>query len=760
MYYSTHGGWWEWAPPDNTFRMPYWQHMGEFLHTVERMSYLLSQGHHRADVAVVYPVASMEAGMSGKEAVDTAFALGRYLYEHGIDFDFMDFESLARAKVEDKKLTVAGEEYRVLVLPAMRAVRHSTLQKAVEFQRGGGAVVVLGAMPEASERSGTGDPEVLAMAKELSGTLRQKNEDVAAKIDSTFARDFTCIAPVQPSVLHRKVGTRDIYMVYGAAKGTDCTFRSMGAAELWDPWSGATSALDVVRQSGGSTTIRMPLESTEAQIVVFQPGQPRIVSQPSTDKLSRIPVEGTWDFELKPTMDNRFGDYRLPATPTLLAAEARRFRYATEGTVPLPGSDPKLDDSQWSQTTYGYGPRFWKLGPLPPGLNDTALEQRLAALPSIDPAVPVVIEGKPYRWSPYEFSLRWGVENDPGHQGYHGLKEEVPADFIALGKMEVKATTTSYAAEAGGTRYYLWTSVPAARAVQARVDVGGDMPAAVWVNGTTLPLPLQGSQLRAGSNSVLLRYDKPGRGHFALLDSNSPVDWSQPYPLASIWYNRPGLLPFDARPQEAHPAGWYRTTSPPGLRAMTISARGKLAVWVDGQPLPLGQPKDRGDGSFEYRAALPKPAAAPAKVAIRVEQERGHYAGAAIPEPLLFDCGPGVILAGDWSAIDGLSSYSGGAWYRKTLTLNPAQVRAGIWLDLGAVSSSAEILVNGKRAGIKLAPPYRVDITKFAKPGANRIEILVYSALSNHYSTIPTRYQRPGPSGLLGPVTLLLENGQ
>ena len=225
LYYSTHGGWWEWAPPCNHFRMPYWAHMPEFLHAVERMSYLLSQGHHRADVAIVYPVASMEAGLNGKEAVDAAFALGTYLYEHGIDFDFVDFESLARARVEDRKLKVADEEYRALVLPAMRAVRHSTLEKAVELQRAGGVSIVLGAAPQASERTGNGDPEVLAMARELSPAAVRSNAEVASKITG---RDFACKAEAQPSVLHRKVGTRDIYMVYGATRDTECTFRAGG----------------------------------------------------------------------------------------------------------------------------------------------------------------------------------------------------------------------------------------------------------------------------------------------------------------------------------------------------------------------------------------------------------------------------------------------------------------------------------------------------------------------------------------------------
>jgi gluconolactonase len=47
-----------------------------------------------------------------------------------------------------------------------------------------------------------------------------------------------------------------------------------------------------------------------------------------------------------------------------------------------------------------------------------------------------------------------------------------------------------------------------------------------------------------------------------------------------------------------------------------------------------------------------------------------------------------------------------------------------------------------------------VDISKQVKPGENRIEVLVFNTLANHYLTIPTRYRGEPTSGLLGPVTL------
>ena len=65
--------------------------------------------------------------------------------------------------------------------------------------------------------------------------------------------------------------------------------------------------------------------------------------------------------------------------------------------------------------------------------------------------------------------------------------------------------------------------------------------------------------------------------------------------------------------------------------------------------------------------------------------------------------------------------------------------------------------MNGKLAGIKVSPPWDLDISAFVKPGENRIEILVSNTLANHYMTIPTHYRGQTTSGLLGPVKLLVE---
>ena len=160
LYYTTHGSFWEWAPPCYHFRMPYWEHMNVFLRYFERLSYLLSQGTFVCDVAMVYPVAPYEAGLDGKHATETAFATAAALMAAGVNFEFIDAESLARAQVRNGRLEVTDSSYRALVFPAMEAVRWSSLEKAGQFAQDGGLVLNVGTLPFASDRAGRDDSEL------------------------------------------------------------------------------------------------------------------------------------------------------------------------------------------------------------------------------------------------------------------------------------------------------------------------------------------------------------------------------------------------------------------------------------------------------------------------------------------------------------------------------------------------------------------------------------------------------------------------
>ena len=90
-------------------------------------------------------------------------------------------------------------------------------------------------------------------------------------------------------------------------------------------------------------------------------------------------------------------------------------------------------------------------------------------------------------------------------------------------------------------------------------------------------------------------------------------------------------------------------------------------------------------------------------------------------------------------------------------------------LDLGRVDMIADVRVNGEKAGVLWATPYRLDISPWVKEGHNTLQIHVTSTWYNRlaYDANQPEAQRktwtiagPDPgsplheSGLLGPVII------
>ncbi|MBW6502518.1 MAG: hypothetical protein K0B05_14100, partial [Bacteroidales bacterium] len=91
-------------------------------------------------------------------------------------------------------------------------------------------------------------------------------------------------------------------------------------------------------------------------------------------------------------------------------------------------------------------------------------------------------------------------------------------------------------------------------------------------------------------------------------------------------------------------------------------------------------------------------------------------------------------------------------------------------IDLGKVADLAEVMVNGKTAGLLWQAPFRTDITGLVRKGTNTITIKVTNQWTNRLAgdqKLPPdrkilnsplfvfRRGDPDPSGLLGPVRIL-----
>lgn len=211
-------------------------------------------------------------------------------------------------------------------------------------------------------------------------------------------------------------------------------------------------------------------------------------------------------------------------------------------------------------------------------------------------------------------------------------------------------------------------------------------------------------------------------------------------------FNEVSDIVYDIKPQATKRVGWYRFTAPPGLRQLSLNTRAGARVWVDGVPAEVQ------DGT----ACVPKAPSGVSTVAIRLEMEPGAYGGAAFMLPIGLAIEGGTIQAGEWTKF-GLPTYSGIGVYSQKVEFTADELNRQIVLDLGQVLVAAEVLVDGRSVGIRLARPFKFDLTRFVTEGENRIEVRVANTIAPHY-TVTNQAHNLGPtaSGLIGPVILEL----
>jgi hypothetical protein len=757
LYYSTNGGWWEWAPPDNHFRMPYWSQIGPLMNCIQRLSYLLSQGYHNCDVAIIYPTEPVIAEMDGENSVNTAFETGEHLYNNGIDFDFIDYESLDRSEVKNKELNVAGEKYKVLIVPSMKAIRYSSLKKIEEFKKSGGIVVNIGSLPEATEKNGANDPEISKIiadvySKSINLVQCSKAVDVSQSISGKYDASFKMLTElkVRPYVMHRVIGNRNIWVLYNFPSGSKCFFKAKGSAQLWNPWTGKIASLsEFSNQTKEGTEVTLPLSEKEIQIIVFDPENTECKNVINKNKVLRqITLGNTWEFELKPSLDNQWGDFQLPAKKEMLGAQVRQLHFIENKEY----TGGKLfPDQTWENVTCGFGVQFLKLGALP----DLPAEEELLKINPKNNGEEVTISGKKYLWEEYAFSWKEGVEGDYGHQGYHGLKGEMYDNFIRLGKMEDVNMSKKRVAEPGGNYYLLYTKIIAPKDGSFDLLTGNIQPYRLYINNSKTDSNYKTVQLKKGVNSILLVYNQACETYIVI--RKTEISRPEKQPLSMCWYGDYGVLPFDCS-IENKSSGLFAFESAPGLRSFTFAAYGKMTIWVDGDPIQPVAGLKQPDGLTAYSVSLKDTKSASSQVAIKIDYQPGYCGAGAIPKFISQQCSKGSIDLGDWSKIDGLKAYSGGAWYRNSINICSDDLKHRLEIDLGDLVSSAELFVNGNSAGIRLSPPWNFDITRFSKEGDNRIDVLIYNTLANNYTSIPTRYRGSIRSGLIGPVVVRVLN--
>jgi len=534
LYYSTHGGWWEWAPPCNGFHMPYWKDMGQAFKAIERVSYLFSQGVHVCDVAVIYPVADMEGSLmeeysgTGKtRGVEIAFQVVRDIYSRGQDVDFIDFESILAGDIKEGRLLAAGEVYRVIILPGMKTVRYSMMEKLLAFKQNGGIVLCIGQQPEYSDAP---DREMLGR---ICRALFENDEDVypvnvdfANLIRKRIVPDILSdMGEKELYVNHRKIGDSDFYMLYGLQKRSKCRFRARGKAICWNPYDGKRYSLDYIYEHP-YTEIHTPMEAWEFQIIELQknggedlPPVPAYCPDLGVNEgsVTTVMLDDMWGFECIPTLNNQYGDFELPAENEKIGPQARRMHY-------------RRGEDQKEELCYcGYGPYFLTAGPF------ETEEEYVHALED-------AAANKTEHLQQYIFSMRYGLWGDPGIQGYHGLKGKISDACLVIGRPRETELGIEYDAYEKGRCRVFYTNIYSEEDMEAEILTGMIKPEHMIINGKVVGKEQRRVVLHKGFNPVAAGYRETGRTWLFFAKGSLK---EQDYPLAMKWYRQRELLPLD-----------------------------------------------------------------------------------------------------------------------------------------------------------------------------------------------------------------------
>lgn len=511
-YFGTAGGWFEWAPPSTDWRQPYWAHYAQFASAVARTTACLSWGTYVADVALLHPTSTAQAGLVldaplhhfgdrdirgtladvdraqqdyvALSGIDNWFAHeGGLLDDAGIAFDVIDDASLQGAAVDDGRLAAREQRYSTVVLPSTRVLEEATARRLVEFLEAGGRVLVVGNPPAAAAGAGGDDAVVGALTDHPRAERVATPQEAVARL-GTGGSWITSDVPL----LVRREGGDAVVLVSGAfpnasrhplrrpgeqrwvdydfersryAASRELVVRShVAEAEVWDPASGVRTPVAVVWTSSGTSVLEVPLRGAPLVLLVLREAGAgeAAPSVPAGDAArDRAVLDGSWSGELVPTMDNTWGDMAMPAGAPVDDLQVWTMEWAEGEVAPGP----------WTSARVTFGQRVATRGPIPEHDAPEPLTPAQAAATALGQQ-PLADAG----WRQRTFSASRGTEKEVGRLGMKGrvLEEFVSLPAPAQGEVVV-------------VRALLRTSHPG----WADLLVAASAAKRMWWNGVELP---------------------------------------------------------------------------------------------------------------------------------------------------------------------------------------------------------------------------------------------------------------------------------
>lgn len=243
-----------------------------------RAGYLMAIGRPAAQVGLYHPGNTIwMGGDAATEADRSTTKLGWQLFEHQVDWDYFDEQSLSDvATIADGGFkNLSGQVYKAIVLPSMTVITRTGLARLKAFAQAGGKVIFVGKTPslvldktfmDAKEKPDLSFATLIEASGDITPAVLAALPKPDVKLDSEFAR---------LTYTHRKWTDGDMYYLFNESNKPEtrvATIEGHGTAQDWDlatgeihPMTGATA--------DGADAVKIPLVLApyEAKVIVVGP---------------------------------------------------------------------------------------------------------------------------------------------------------------------------------------------------------------------------------------------------------------------------------------------------------------------------------------------------------------------------------------------------------------------------------------------------------------------------------------------------------
>ena len=309
------------CPPSEFYQNPMWDNYKYYSKYFTRISTIITDSIHVADIALLYPMESLWAdyttGTTERfpwDISDDFSYITDKLLRINMDYDILGQDIFEDCKIKDGKLSIKDEKYSVLIIPPMTTLRDNIAKKIINFIEKGGKVLCLSMLPYKNNegkslkefnyffnkefnikedelvlnyRNGKDNIEIIEsknFKKEnlqllKCGPLYKSDpiDFIKKSLEKMIKKDIdiTFLNAISGNIYysHWKKEDKDFYFIVNSDEKQyklEISLRSTGKPYIWKPETGMTEPINVYRIENGRLIVQYNPEKLESNFIVLE----------------------------------------------------------------------------------------------------------------------------------------------------------------------------------------------------------------------------------------------------------------------------------------------------------------------------------------------------------------------------------------------------------------------------------------------------------------------------------------------------------